>query len=83
MRVFLNRPLFAAATAPHVPASAAILVGPTVPGTSEEHAHLGIAGNGVFLHAEQYFDERGRALEGEPRDLFIPMAKIDHVDLDG
>lgn len=70
VRVFLRQPLF---TLPgggeHVPPTAFILVG-----TLGEATALGVS-----VQVEQYFDERGRALDGLSRSLIVPGAKIDHV----
>ena len=70
VRVFLRQPLFTlTGEGEHVPPTAFILVG-----TLGEASALGVA-----LQVEQYFDERGRALEGLPRALIVPGTKIDHV----
>ncbi len=42
---------------------------------------ISIGDGGVRITASGWLDERGRALTGAPRDLFLPMSKVDHVDL--
>ncbi len=40
-----------------------------------------IGDGGVTLQATGWRDERGRALEGQSRTLFVPMSKVDHVHM--
>lgn len=69
-RVFLRQNLFSlAGEAAHLPPAAAVLVGDLT-------AHDAF---GVTLRVEAYEDEKGRRLQGTPRTLLIPVAKIDHV----
>lgn len=74
VRVFLRQPLFVLPGDAHVPPAAMILVG-----------NLGEETPGGVLHlrAEVYLDEKGRLLEGEPRRLLVPVAKIDHMLVEG
>lgn len=70
VRVFLRQSLFTlSGDAQHVPPTASIL-----DGVLGEATPLG-----ATLKVEKYFDERGRPVEGAPRTLVIPAAKIDHV----
>ncbi len=68
VRVFLRQSLFSM-KGEHVPAAAAILDGDLV----EVNAF------GVRVKVNGWFDERGKELTGEPRDLLIPDSKVDHL----
>lgn len=73
VRVFLRQPLFTLPHDAHVPPTAVVLVGT-----------LGEDRGGLFdLTVESWYDERGRQLEGLPRNLLIPTAKVDHVLVEG
>jgi hypothetical protein len=73
-RVLLRQSLFVhPADTGHVPKAAAVIHGDL----RDTNAF------GVLLRADAYLDEKGRALEGTPRTLLIPSAKIDHVWIEG
>lgn len=73
-RVYLRQNLFSlAGEAGHLPTACAIVAGELV-------AHDAF---GAHLRADTYEDEKGRKLQGAPRTLLIPVAKIDHVWIDG
>lgn len=40
-----------------------------------------IGDGGVTIKAATWKDERGRPLEGASRTLFVPLSKIDHIDV--
>ena len=68
VRLFLRAPLFCAGEA-HVPPAAFVVEGEL----------LGTDGGGFTVRATQYRSEAGRVLDGTPRTLFVPLAKIDHA----
>lgn len=73
-RVYLRQNLFTlSGEAGHLPTSCAIVAG-------ELLAHDAF---GVRLRADTYEDEKGRKLPGSPRTLLVPVAKIDHVWIEG
>ncbi len=55
----------------HVPAGVAAVQGDLVK----------IGDGGVRIGVTSWLDEKGRELESTPRTLFLPMSKVDHVDL--
>jgi hypothetical protein len=69
-RVFLRQPLF---TFPgshgHVPANAVVLDGVCTP----------VEGIGLKVEVSDYFDEKGRKLEGKSTVLLVSAAKLDHL----
>ena len=70
--VFLRTTLFTfSAGDRHVPSSVSAIEG--------ELERIG--DGGVTVKVSAWKDERGRTLEGAPRTLFVPMSKVDHVDL--
>lgn len=71
VRIYLRTPLYAARKSSHVPQGAVVLEGKV-----EEQAHGGMV---VAVHV--WLDDQGRALEGAAKRLFLPLAKIDHVEL--
>jgi len=70
--VYLRTSLFTfAAGERHVPS-----------GVSAVEGELELIGNGgVTVQVETWKDERGRVLEAPSRKLFVPMSKVDHVDI--
>jgi len=68
VRLFLRTPLFCAGEA-HVPPAALVIEGEL----------LGTDGGGLTVRATAYRSEQGRSLEGAPRTLFVPLAKLDHA----
>ncbi len=73
VRIYLRAPLFTARSAPHLPAKAVILEG-----TVDDRSN-----GGVLVTVTAWADFEGKALEGEGRRLFVPLAKIDHIELLG
>ena len=70
VRVFLRQALFTLPGAEsHLPTASAVVEG----------ALVEASGFGLRLHVDAWFDEKGRKLEGEARQLLIPTAKVDHV----
>ena len=71
VRVYLRAPLFTLKRDGHVPAGAVILTG-TLHDTS---------GGGLELSVSAYAGDQGQPLDGPPRRLLVPGAKVDHVEL--
>lgn len=70
--VFLRTSLFIFSSGEtHVPAGVSAIRG----------ALERIGDGGVTVRAEAWLDERGRTLEGPSRTLFVPMSKVDHLDI--
>lgn len=70
VRVYLRQALFSLpGAAGHIPASAAVIDG----------ALIEVNSFGLGVAVDQWMDEKGRSLEGAPRQLLIPSSKIDHV----
>lgn len=68
VRVFLRQSLFSM-KGEHLPAAAVILDG--------ELVEVNALGARVRVHG--WLDEKGKDLEGQPRELLIPEAKLDHL----
>ena len=69
IRVFLRTPLFTVRGEAHLP-----------PGTFVVEGRLReMVSGGMILDVETWMNEEGLALAGEPRALFLPVTKIDHV----
>ena len=66
---FLNTPLYSPKTESHVPAGTVCISG------TLNHQENG----GIQIQATGYRNLRGQELEGEPKKLFLPMHKIDHI----
>lgn len=73
VRLYLNRPLFTLPADGHVPRNVAVVLGTLV----EQSA------GGFTVRADGWLDEQGRSLGGEPRTLIVPVAKVDHVLVEG
>jgi hypothetical protein len=75
VRIYLRQTLFALpGSDAHVPHTAMVL--------DAEITEQG--SGGITVKVSDYFDERGRKLEGataRPRTLILPMAKIDHLQV--
>jgi hypothetical protein len=70
--IYLRTTLFTLAKGqPHLPVGSAI-----VSGELES-----IGDGGVRMRVTGWRNERGLELKGEPRSLFLPMSKVDHIDL--
>jgi hypothetical protein len=70
VRVFLRQALFTLpGTEAHLPAAVAVIDG----------ALVEASGFGLNIQVDGWCDERGRRLEGEARQILIPVSKIDHV----
>lgn len=72
VRVFLRQSLFSM-KGEHLPATAVILDGELVE----------VNALGARVRVSGWLDEKGKALEGAPRELLIPEAKIDHLSFPG
>ena len=70
VRVYLRQSLFSLnGEAGHVPARAVVLVGKLLKETE----------GSLHIQVESWCDEKGRTLDGPPRKLIVPMAKVDHA----
>jgi hypothetical protein len=70
VRVYLRQPLFSLPDAAgHAPATAVVLGAEL----------LEQSPGGLKVRVSSWFDEKGRTLQGEPRTLLLPAAKVDHV----
>lgn len=66
---FLTTPLFSSTTEPHLPTGTVRIQGELL---NQEH-------NGALIQATSYANARGKALNGKPTTLFLPLHKIDHL----
>jgi hypothetical protein len=69
VQVFLRNPLFTSRENSHVPAQAVILEGEV-----QENR-----GAGVLIKVSVWLDKHQEDLGGDPKTLFIPPSKIDHI----
>jgi hypothetical protein len=70
---FLTTPLFSSSTESHLPAGTVRIEGELL---NQEN-------NGALIQATAYANARGKALDGQPTTLFLPLHKIDHLSFSG